>query len=85
MTAAGRSVGQYVHLRGWNSGVQVSGRPDESNGRDEFAISITGGSHGHLIDVLGFVRQDENGEPYFVLNGYVKEAMVDGVYRPGTS
>jgi hypothetical protein len=58
-TGASLSGGDGVHVRGWDAGVQVTPRPRD---RDEFDVSMTGGSHeaGRNIP-LGTVKDTADG------------------------
>jgi hypothetical protein len=48
----------FAHLRGWNAGVRVRVIRGE---RDDFEITMTGGSHGGTATVLGTVRDTPDG------------------------
>jgi hypothetical protein len=52
------------HIRGWNSGVKVIGRADDT--ADVFDIWETGGSSAPSnVKLIGSVRLDETGTPKF--------------------
>lgn len=63
---AGMKAGAEAHTRGWDAGVRVT--VADQNGRDEFKIYMTGGSHDATSPVyLGSVVSTPDG-PVFRLS-----------------
>lgn len=71
VNVAGESIGQHLHIRGWDSGVKVESYRQQDD-QDGFAIYMTDGSNGHgqkiligrvLATLTGvkFVPADEDG------------------------
>ena len=61
-TVATRGSGHsdiHGHIRGWNVGIRIYGYVNV-DGKDEFAVYLTGGSHGRKIEkVIGiFIEKD---------------------------
>lgn len=53
------------HIRGWDSGVEVSGHHDPDTETDSFNIHATSGSNGGNSQLLGTVKLVD-GKPVFV-------------------
>ena len=59
-----KNSGIWGHIRGWHSGVHVSGHFDEEGEQDVFNVSVTSGSGFRGVHkYIGCVKLNEDGEP----------------------
>lgn len=60
-----KNSGIWGHIRGWNTGVEVSGYVDKE-GRDVFKVYATGGSSGYFTSKLvAVITVDDYGNTIF--------------------
>lgn len=50
-----------AHPRGWNTGVFVTGEPEDNEGRDRFDVYVTGGSNGGRTSLIATIREEPGG------------------------